>query len=209
MVASKLLAIVPFIVAASASDYAPGKRGLATNDVGVDLYGFRTTFFEQSKVRWQYNWDSDCSNRVDFTEFVPMLWSDAYDHTRQWDEHVRKWLGQGTQHLLAFNEPDGVPNQSNMTVNQAVNAYRQYMHPYGGSARLGAPAVSNGGWNWISQFMNQCSGCQIDFIPVHWYNQWWQEDDFERWVNQICSLGRPVWITEVGAFSSSSAICRQ
>lgn len=198
MVSYKLLALAaPIIGAAMPMSHPPGKRGLASND-GLDLSGFENTpAVGQSKVRWQYNWDSDIAgSKLSLAEYVPMLHSLHDGHEVVWADRVNKWLGQGTGHLLAFNEPEQ-RLQAAMSVGEAVQAWWKYMEPYAGRARLGAPAVSNDGWGWITQFLNECQGCHIDFVPIHWYNPTWLEHDFETWVNRICSLGRPVWITEV------------
>lgn len=42
---------------------------------------------------------------------------------------------------------------------------------------LVAPAVCAGGFDWLRGFLNQCSGCHIDFIPVHWYGG----ANYEHW----------------------------
>ncbi|KAJ3494304.1 hypothetical protein NLG97_g4170 [Lecanicillium saksenae] len=203
MVYSKLLAVVPIIGAAFA-EHPAGKRGLASND-GLDLRGFEdVAFYGRSKVRWQYNWDSDIgSNKISFAEYVPMLHSLHDGHQWVWRDRVDKWLNQGTGHLLGFNEPEQ-SGQARMSVGEAVDAWREWMEPYAPRARLGAPAVSNDGWDWITQFLNQCQGCHIDFIPIHWYNPDSLEWDFENWVNRICSLGKPVWITEFKGLNGSN-----
>ncbi|KAJ6785074.1 hypothetical protein PWT90_08528 [Aphanocladium album] len=198
MVFSKILAAAP-IIGAALAELPAGKRGLASND-GLDLRGFENVaFYGQSKVRWQYNWDSDIGdNKISFAEYVPMLHSLHDGHQRVWRDRVNKWLDRGTGHLLGFNEPEQGGGQADMSVGDAVNAWREWMEPFAGRARLGAPAVSNDGWDWITQFLNQCQGCHIDFIPIHWYNPDSLEWDFENWVNRICGLGKPVWVTEVG-----------
>lgn len=199
MVSSKLLALAS-IIGAAVAELPAGKRGLASND-GLNLQGFENVaFYGHSKVRWQYNWDSDIGdNKLTFAEYVPMLHSLHDNHQWVWRDRVNKWLGQGTRHLLGFNEPEQPWPQAAMSVGDAVNAWREFMEPYAGSARLGAPAVSNDGWDWINQFLNECQGCHIDFIPIHWYNPDSLEWDFENWVNRICSLGKPVWVTEVSS----------
>lgn len=116
-----------------------------------------------------------------------------------WFSDADWWLSQGgTGHLLSFNEPDR-PDQAAMTPQEAADAYRTYMHPYIGRAQLGSPAISNGGYAWLQDFLGRCSDCHIDFIAAHWYNPWNLQSDFQNWVNAICSLanGRQVWITEV------------
>lgn len=178
------------------------KRGLAYNDgIGIDQFGGEWNG-HPSQVNWQYNWDSTTNQKQSFAEFVPMLWGTQDYHTTQWFDNAWNWINnQGTGHLLAFNEPDHA-GQAAMSPGDAVNAWRQYMEPFHGFAQLGAPAVTNGGYDWLSQFLQQCSGCNIDFIPVHWYNDHTLEFDLENWVNSICTLGggRPVWITEVSFY---------
>ncbi|KAJ3493863.1 hypothetical protein NLG97_g4460 [Lecanicillium saksenae] len=73
--------------------------------------------------------------------------------------------------------------------------------------KLGAPAVSNGGYDWIRQFLDECKGCHVDFIPVHWYGGANQADDLINWMNRICDLAHShniphVWLTEFQGFGS-------
>lgn len=187
------------------------KRGLAAND-GIPIWQFGGEWLgHKSQVNWQYNWDSTTNQKQSFAEFVPMLWGTQSYHTDQWFDNAWYWLNNGgSGHLLGFNEPDR-PDQAHMTPGEAVDAWRKYMEPFVGHAQLGAPAVSNGGYDWLRQFLDQCSGCHIDFIPVHWYNDHSLEFDLENWVNKVCRLGggRPLWITEVRYFPfySNSCLC--
>lgn len=174
------------------------KRGLAAND-GIPITNFGGSFKgKKSQVNWQYNWDSTTKNKMGFAEFVPMLWGTQSYHTNQWHNNVVSWTKKGTKHILGFNEPDR-PDQANMSPAAAVAAWKKYMEPFAGQVKLGAPAVSNGGFDWLSKFLDQCKGCHIDFVPVHWYNDHSLEKDLENWVNKVCKLvkGRKVWITEV------------
>lgn len=111
-------------------------------------------------------------------------------------------MAKNSTHLLAFNEPE-LSSQANLTPEQAAELWRQLMEPFAGRAKLGAPAVSNDGWQWINAFLTQCENCTIDFVPIHWYNPWWQTADLENWVKMICGLpgNRSVWVTEVSVVS--------
>lgn len=195
---SKKLSVAASLFTLALADPWP-KRGLAAND-DVPISQFSGSWNGHgSQVNWQYNWDSTTNQKQSWAEFIPMLWGTQSYHTNQWFDNAWYWINNGgSGHLLAFNEPEQ-GGQANLSPGDAANAWRQYMEPFYGHAQLGAPAVSNDGYNWISQFLQACSGCHIDFIPIHWYNDWTLENDFENWVNSICSLGggRQVWITEV------------
>lgn len=60
-----------------------------------------------------------------------------------------------------------------MTPLEAARLWKQYIQPlkaYG--VRLGGPAVTAAGSGrpWLKEFFAACTGCTIDFLPIHWYN---------------------------------------
>lgn len=63
-----------------------------------------------------------------------------------------------------------------MSVNDAVRAWREWIEPtkdYKSLMYFGSPSVTNSGdadkgLNWLRDFLNQCSGCKIDFLCIHW-----------------------------------------
>lgn len=124
-------------------------------------------------------------------------------HTGHWKSNADTAIAAGSTHLLGFNEPD-LPDQANLTPEQAAEAWHEYLEPYAGKAKLGSPAVCNGdgkvGLNWLAKFLEACSGCTIDFIAIHWYGL--ANDDgvgfFKEHVGKAVNAagGRPVWITE-------------
>jgi len=185
------------------------KRGLVYND-GININGFTAP---GSKITWLYNWDSATTTPYpQHWNYVPMLWGLQQDHLTVWPGRA-----PGHANLLSFNEPERL-EQSNLTPEQAADAYRTYMHPFGDSY-LGSPAVSNDGYGWLERFLQVCGDCIIDFIAVHWCTYLSsprlvdspQADDihtddtadnvgdFTRWIDDVCRLsnGRPVVITEV------------
>ncbi|KAI7785412.1 cell wall protein o-glucosyl hydrolase [Diaporthe eres] len=174
------------------ADGAP-KRGLGAND-DVLITGFGGN---GSSVNWMYNWYSTTTNKQNFTEYVPMLWGIRPELTGAWDGDASSWIAAGSEHLLAFNEPENA-GQSNINPTAAADAYRKYMEPFAGKAQLGAPGVSNDGRDWMTKFLAQCSNCTIDFVPIHWYNPCSLLDDFKTFVSDMCRIAgnRPVWITE-------------
>ena len=65
--------------------------------------------------------------------------------------------------------------------------------------KLGAPAVTNDNNNgkglvWMKKFIDGCTGCKIDFVAVHWYDQWWNTVYFKNHIEQAHrdSGGRPI-----------------
>lgn len=88
-----------------------------------------------------------------------------------------------------------------MTPQAAVDAYRTYMNPYAGRAYLGAPAVTNGpkGLPWLKEFLKLCTGCHIDFIPIHWYDKATNVPYFKSYIGQAKEAAGSlnIWITEV------------
>lgn len=90
-----------------------------------------------------------------------------------------------------------------MDPQRAVAAYRKYIMPFAGRAALGAPAVTNGpgGLPWLREFLRLCAGCQIDFVPVHWYDAWDNDAYFRDYISAAhdAAGGRQIWITEFNA----------
>lgn len=205
---SKIIASLALLGTAliQGADAAFPKRGLAANeDIPISQFG-GTNGGRASQVNWQYNWDSNTNQKQSWAEYVPMLWGLQADHTNVWFDRASYWLANGgSGHLLGFNEPD-LGSQSSLTVAQAVSGYRTYMKPFIGRASIGTPAVTNGGYNWLSQFLSQCNDCGINFIAAHWYNDHALFADFQNWVNRLCTLGngKQVWITEVRPVSTES-----
>jgi hypothetical protein len=143
-----------------------GKRGLCYNDASM------TTFFG-SKVTWAYNWGQTAgSGLAPSLEYSPMLWSGLSSNTGSWASNAKSAIAGGCSVLLGFNEPD-LSTQAHMTVAEAVSAWQQFMEPLACSARLAAPAVTNGGapfgLAWLSSFLESCQGCSVDVIPIHWF----------------------------------------
>ena len=98
-----------------------------------------------------------------------------------------------------------------MNVSAAVAGYKTYMDPLAGTVRLGAPAVTNGegatmGLSYLKDFLGNCTGCTIDFVPIHWYGDGGDVSGFESYVSQAYSAGgeRPLWVTEVGVTSGDA-----
>ncbi|KAI9847144.1 MAG: hypothetical protein M1838_001001 [Thelocarpon superellum] len=194
------------VAAASTSGGGSGskKRGLAYNDASL-TGGFGGS---GSQVSWAYNWASSTSGLSDDYEYVPMLWGTSSDKTSSWSSVASAAIKAGSKHLLAFNEPDNA-GQANISPEEAAAGYKQFMQPFAGQAQLGAPAVTNAGspagLAWLESFLGLCTDCQIDFVPIHWYDSATNFGYFKEYVESAYKAGgnRPLWITEFGASGST------
>ncbi|KAH0566200.1 hypothetical protein GP486_000398 [Trichoglossum hirsutum] len=181
------------------------KRGLAFNQASL------TTDFggPDSLVSWAYNWDQSCEPLG--LEYVPMIWSLASNLIATWNVNAEAAIGTGSKHLLSFNEPD-LSTQSNISPSDAAAGYKRYMQPFAGKAELGAPAVTNGkapmGLTWLSSFLDECSECTIDFVPIHWYDTSANIEYFMSYVASAHAAAgyRPIWVTE---FAVSGSVDQQ
>ena len=171
-----------------------------------------TTAFVKTKVSWAYNWESSPGNLSTYFDYVPMLWATGEVFTSVWQTNVNKAIAAGSTHLLGFNEPD-LPQQAHLSPAAAATGYRTYLsNMFGGkNIRLGSPAVSNGpaphGLTWLKAFMTACSGCQIDFVAIHWYASANSINYFKEYVQQAHNqTSKPIWITEFGVTGSDEEI---
>jgi len=191
----------------SSSGSSGGKRGVAFNAANLV-----SPFIGKSPVSWSYNWGSSATGLASGIEYVPMLWSNAAAKTASFDADAKAAIAAGATAILGFNEPDH-PEQANMDVGTAASAYKSLLSDKygGGSIKLGSPAVTNGaapmGLDYLSNFLKQCSGCQVDFVTIHWYDSASNIDYFKSHVEQANTIsGKPVWLTEFGATGSDDEV---
>ena len=144
---------------------------------------------------WLYNWNLDRNSTLDW-EYIPIR------QTRWWPGLDQDWRTRGSTQLLGYNEPDR-PDQANMSVADAIGAWPDLLWP---GLRVGAPAVSDGGLNWLYDFMGQAdaAGLRVDFVPVHYYRCYGNPGDPAGTANQFYNflkgiydrVQRPLWVTE-------------
>ena len=179
-------------------------RGLVYNTAAL------TSLFEGSTIGWCYNWDSSPDGTIPSSmNYVPMLWNTSNYHVPNWKSNVDTAISNGATHILGFNEPD-LSAQANMSPQEAANAWTN-MEQFGSKVKIGSPAVCNGGGatglNWLTDFMGKCSGCQIDFIAIHWYGLATDDGvaDLKKHIGdtQAMAGGRPIWLTEFEPSGSS------
>lgn len=187
-----------------------GKRGIAYNDPSA-------VSALSSSCSWSYNWgshsdsgsppatgSSDPSSKSSGgPEYVPMLWGPKF--FKDWDSS--KAVGStGAKYVLGFNEPD-IPEQANMSPQEAVTAFKQFLSPLAKSVAVGSPGVTsseqgNMGLTWMKSFLDICGGdCGIDFLVVHWYGPTSHVEPFKGFISRAVDLAKEhniekIWLTE-------------
>ena len=152
---------------------------------------------------WWYDWGSGTTSTRD-AEYVAMR---HHEHSGGWDTLDRNWWNQGVNHLLGHNEPDKT-DQANMTVSEAISVWPSLVAT---GLRLGAPAVTDSsiagvGVNWLYDFIDRAdaAGLRVDYIPVHYYRCYSNNDYPQGAADQLYyylrdihnRTGRPIWVTE-------------
>ena len=140
------------------------------------------------KPFWWYNWGTTSVSFPNI-EFVPMKWDDK--GTNYLNINNKQ---QSTQ-LLGFNEPNG-HDQANMTTDQAIAEWPKLMAT---GLRLGSPAPTDGGANWLYDFTDKADALhyRVDYVAVHFYRCGQSADQLYNWLRGIHErTGRTIWLTE-------------
>lgn len=196
---------------ASASSYSSGssksgKRGVAYNDASLT-----DCLISSPSISWGFNWGSSSSGLSDSVKYIPTMWGLKPDFTNGWSDAANKAIESGSTHLFSFNEPD-LPAQANMSPEDAASAWKTYMEPFAGKAKLCAPSVTNGGGsmglNWLSSFLESCSDCTIDCVNIHWYDSAENTEYFKSHIDDAAKIAgdKKIFVSEFGATGSDDQI---
>ncbi|SEW28247.1 Por secretion system C-terminal sorting domain-containing protein [Chitinophaga sp. YR573] len=143
---------------------------------------------EALNCSWQYDWNNEAVSAPN-VEYIPMR------HNRYWNSYDNINNKKESTHALGFNEPDRT-DQANMSVNDAIAAWPELLKS---GLRLGSPAPSDGGLEWLYQFIDKCDALnyRVDFVAMHWYLGGQSPQQFYNRLKAIHDrTGRPIWITE-------------
>ena len=154
---------------------------------------------EEWGVSWYYNWSLYKHNYTSFRnlQFVPMMWTTAPTDAKE----VEILPKLGYKYLLTFNEPD-LEEQSNLSVDNAVKGMKAFRDK---GLLVGSPATALlPPWSkeWFQPFMEQMkeNKMDVDFIPVHHYWNWYNEEGVQAFLDLIDETWemyhKPIWITE-------------
>ncbi|MFG1867309.1 sigma-70 family RNA polymerase sigma factor [Micromonospora arborensis] len=183
------------------SSKAPVAPAVSSARKGVGVWNFAgaSQALESSKAGWYYTWGTQHPgiSTPQGVAFVPMIRS-AENVTAAELARARA----AGPYLLTFNEPD-LPEQANMTVEQALDLWPQLMAT---GSKLGSPAVAWGApdpQGWLDRFMTgaQARGHRVDFITLHWFGADFTTstavDQLRQYLQAVYQRYRkPIWLTE-------------
>lgn len=115
---------------------------------------------------WTYSWGVSrlpiLPKRI---QFLPMLW--GYYGDENLTAQVKRIINQGSQVLLAFNEPDKA-SQSNVDVDKAIEVWRLLDKL---DLFLVSPSCADADGDWMESFMGKVEEqeLRVDAIGVHSY----------------------------------------
>jgi hypothetical protein len=199
------------------ADAAPGprtcKRGIAANAAPAAALAPSAS---AAGVSWWYNWASSGSGQAANIEFVPMIWGSS---------SIGNALPKGSTYVLGFNEPN-FKSQSDLTPQQAAADWPMIeTHAKAVGAKIVSPAVNYCGsasacsdptvtdpYTYLKDFLAACTGCEVDYVAVHWYNcdlpslQAYLEGNLDAGggLQGFVQFGKPIWLTEFSCDGSHS-----
>jgi autotransporter-associated beta strand protein len=151
---------------------------------------------------WWYNWNISENSSRD-REYV------AIKQQPYWPGLNQDWQTRGVNHLLGYNEPNNSVEDAYKNLNppgSVSDAVARWPELLGTGLRVGAPAVTDGGYSWIVDFVNQAdaAGYRLDYVPVHYYRSYPNNDNPQGAANNLYNYlksiydatKRPIWVTE-------------
>lgn len=150
-------------------------------------------------VSWYYNWAMQAFKYTSFQslQYVPMMWG-SYETDAETSSRFPK---MGYKYMLTFNEPDRT-DQANISVEKAVEGMKAFSDL---EITVGSPATALcPPWSkeWFQPFMKQLNeqNMEVDFIAVHHYWNWYQEEGVQAFLELIDKTyemyHKPIWVTE-------------
>ena len=168
-------------------------------------------------VSWYYNWATKPTSGADpNVEFEPMIWGSG---------SLPATIPSNARYLLGFNEPNlSASGSADMTPQQAASDWPQVealAGPLG--IPIASPAVNlcSGDcvgapdpYTWLQDFFSACSGCEVDFVAVHFYgcalettgpaNDPTEWIGLEPYLENFYRFGKPIWLTEFSCDASQT-----
>jgi Glycosyl hydrolase catalytic core len=191
------------------------KRGIASDAAPSDAFAPTASV---PGVTWWYNWGTHpASGGSDAIEFDPMMANAGA---------INSSIPDGSKFLLGFNEPD-FKTQGDLSPQQAaadwpaleakakaagipiVSPGVNFCGSASNTSQCTTPTITDP-YTWLKDFFVACSGCEVDYVAIHWYNcdlpslQTYIEGDNKGTFEGFTQFGKPIWVTEFSCDATHS-----
>jgi len=152
----------------------------------------------------RYDYNNSAYSTLD-VEYVPMR------HNPGWNAYSNFLDKFSSTHALGYNEPDNSVDDGYSPLEDAIEAWPNMM---ASGLRLGSPAVTDGGLNWLYGFIDECDArnWRVDFVAWHFYRSGYTASGLYNALKAVHErTGRPIWVTEFNngcnwTYSSSNPV---
>jgi hypothetical protein len=148
------------------------------------------------KAHWFYSWGATKPDDTpEGVEFAPMIWGKPGQKTEEVLETIKAQGQTGeVKALMGFNEPDQ-HDQSNLTVEEALDAWSNLMEA---GLPLTSPGCVHPDRQWMIDFMRGVEerNLRVDYVCVHSYGGPSAAALLDRLRRVYEMFERPLWITE-------------
>ncbi|RYZ01865.1 MAG: hypothetical protein EOO73_34130 [Myxococcales bacterium] len=204
--------------ASSAGNDAGGATALPDCKRGIAWPGEKLDHPEVSaKLTWWYRWNERAQSVGAGLELVPMIAKGGANV-----EDVSEAIRADAKYLLGFNEPNFFEQADLSAAEAAAEWPKVEAVAKAHGLQIVSPAVNYCGDNqtktgpchdtspvdYLKDFFAACSGCQVDYVAVHWYNC--DGASLNSYLDLFRQFERPLWLTEFAcAYGGDTSVAGQ
>jgi len=146
-------------------------------------------------VNYIFLWDSAVPDlvRQSGLPISVMCWDDSDAKVSAFKQNVVQGYANQIRGPNEVNEP----SQANMSVDRGISLWRNVIAPYKAQGfELAGPVTTSApnGFDWVTQYLNECPDCRPDIIPLHYYDV--KFEDLKAYVEKWETFGYDMSVTE-------------
>ncbi|KAL8941308.1 MAG: hypothetical protein Q9216_002327 [Gyalolechia sp. 2 TL-2023] len=143
------------------------KRGIiASGNTQNEL----TAAIGTGKISWLGNWYSAPPPTLPSTvQFVPQNYNPDSDADGTFTKNAEAQVAKGAKHLFSYGELAA----GKLSVQQIVQLFKTSMQPFADNGiSVSSPTTlqNDNDFEWLEQFLQECQGCSVDFLAIHYMN---------------------------------------
>ena len=142
---------------------------------------------------WFYNWNINRNSSLD-REYV------AIQQTSVWPSY-QGWVDKpDITHYMGYNEPNAPDQDAHNYTPTPQSAINQWPKMMRAGYRIGSPAVTDGGRQWLYEFIDLADALdyRVDYIVIHFYQWDRTAGELRNWLREVHERTgrRPIWLKE-------------